>query len=148
MERGEVDGLCGWDWSSVKSQKGDWLRDKKVNILVQVGLDPQEELTKMGVPRIWSFIKNENERKVAELVVSQQVFQRSYIVPPGTPDEQIRILRTAFDATVKDPKFLAEAEKLKLSITPLSGEKVQALIAKLYASPKELVERAKAVIRP
>ena len=143
MERGEVDGLCGWDWSSVKSQKGEWIRDKKINLLVQVGLDPQQELTDLGVPTIWPFVKNENDRKVAELVVSQQVFQRSYIVPPGTPPEQVKILRTAFDATMKDPQFLADATKMKISITPLSGQQVQDLVAKLYATPRELVERAR-----
>lgn len=148
MERGEVDGLCGWDWSSVKSQKGDWLRDKKLNILVQVGLDPQQELTELGVPTIWSFIKNERDRKVAELVISQQVFQRSYIVPPGTPPAQIKILRTAFDATIADPQFLADAAKMKISITPLSGQQVQDLVAKLYATPRELIDRAKAAIKP
>ena len=148
MERGEVDGLCGWDWSSVKSQKQDWIKNKTVNILVQVGLDPQDELTAMGVPQIWQFIKNENDRKVAELVVSQQVFQRSYIVPPGTPADQVKILRAAFNATMKDPQFLADAEKMKISITPLSGQHVQDLVAKLYATPKELVERARKVIRP
>jgi tripartite-type tricarboxylate transporter receptor subunit TctC len=148
MERGEVDGLCGWDWSSAKSQKSDWLRDKKLNILVQVGLDPQPELTKMGVPQVWNFIKDKTDRTVAELVVSQQVFQRSYIVPPGTPAEQVAILRKAFDATMDDKQFLAEAEKVKLSITPLSGEKVQALIDKLYATPKDLVQRARAAIKP
>jgi tripartite-type tricarboxylate transporter receptor subunit TctC len=148
MERGEVDGLCGWDWSSVKSQKSDWLRDKKLNLLVQVGLDPQPELTKMGVPQLWTFIKDGRDRTVAELVVSQQVFQRSYIVPPGTPKEQVAILRKAFDATMDDKRFLAEAAKVKLSITPLSGEKVQALIDKLYATPKDLVERARTAIKP
>jgi len=148
MERGEVDGLCGWDWSSVKSQKGDWVRDKLLNVLVQVGLEPQPELTGMGVPPIWNFIKAETDRKVAELVVSQQVFQRSYIVPPGTPPAQVKILRTAFDATVKDPQFLADAAKMKISITPLSGQQVQDLVAKLYATPRELVERARTVIKP
>jgi tripartite-type tricarboxylate transporter receptor subunit TctC len=148
MERGEVDGLCGWDWSSVKSQKADWVRDKKLNILVQVGLNPQEELGAMGVPRIWQFINNANDRKVAELVVSQQVFQRSYVVPPGTPAEQIKILRTAFDATMQDQQFLADARKMKISITPLSGAEVQTIVAKLYATPRELVERARSVIRP
>ena len=85
---------------------------------------------------------------MAELVVSQQVFQRSYIAPPGTPAEQINILRTAFDATMKDTDFLADAEKMKLSITPLSGAKVQELIERLYKTPKDFVERAKAVIKP
>jgi tripartite-type tricarboxylate transporter receptor subunit TctC len=148
MERGEVDGMCGWDWSSVKSQKSEWVREKKLNILVQVALEPEAELTKMGVPLIWKYVTNDEDRKVAELVVSQQVFQRSYIAPPGTPAEQINILRAAFDATVADPQFLADAEKMKISITPLSGAKVQALIEKLYATPKELVERAKNVIKP
>ena len=148
MERGEVDGLCGWDWSSVKSQKADWIANKTANILVQVGLNPQKELTDMGVPQIWQFIKSENDRKVAELVISQQVFQRSYIVPPGTSAPQIKILRTAFDATVSDPQFLADAEKMKVSITPLGGAEVQDLIRKLYATPKDFVERAKTVIKP
>jgi tripartite-type tricarboxylate transporter receptor subunit TctC len=148
MERGEVDGLCGWDWSSVKSQKAEWVRDKKLNILVQVGLEPQPELTDMGVPPIWKFVKDGPDRAVAELVISQQVFQRSYIVPPATPPEQLKILRTAFDATVKDPQFLADAAKMKISITPLSGQKVQDVVAKLYQTPKDLVERAKTVIKP
>src|SRR5215475_9520862 len=148
MERGEVDGLCGWDWSSVKSQKPDWVRDKKLNLLVQVSLEPLPELTEMGVPHIWSFVPKEDDRRVAELVVSQQVFQRSYIAPPGTPAEPINILRGAFDDTMKDPAFLADAEKMKISITPLAGAKVQDLIASLYATPKQFVERAKAVIKP
>jgi len=147
MERGEVDGLCGWDWSSVKSQKPEWIASKSVNVLVQVGLHPQAELTEMGVPQIWQFVPEE-DRTVAELVVSQQVFQRSYVLPPGTPAEQVKILRTAFAATMADPQFLADAAKLKLSITPLSGEQVQDLVAKLYATPRNLVERARAAIKP
>jgi len=148
MERGEVDGMCGWDWSSVKSQKSDWVSEKKVNVLVQVSLEPLEELTERGVPHIWTFVPKDDDRKVAELVVSQQVFQRSYIAPPQTPAEPLGILRTAFDATMKDAAFLADADKMKISITPLSGGKVQDLIAKLYATPKEFIERAKVVIKP
>src|SRR5262245_99191 len=148
MERGEVDGMCGWDWSSVKSQKSDWISGKKVNLLVQVSLDPLEELTERGVPHIWKFVTKDDDRRVAELVVSQQVFQRSYIAPSQTPAEAIGILRTAFDATMKDAAFLADAEKMKISITPLSGTKVQDVIARLYTTPKEFVERAKVVIKP
>jgi tripartite-type tricarboxylate transporter receptor subunit TctC len=148
MERGEVDGLCGWDWSSVKSQKGDWVRDKKLNVLVQVSLDPSPELTAAGVPDIWKFVTKDDDRKVAELVISQQVFQRSYIAPPGTPPEQVETLRKAFDETMQDPQFLADAEKMKISITPLSGGKVQDLITRLYATPKALIERAKTAIKP
>ena len=148
MERGEVDGLCGWDWSSVKSQKSDWVRDKKLNVLVQVSLEPLAELTDLGVPPIWQFIPYESDRKVAELVVSQQVFQRSYVLPPGTPAEEIDILRKAFDETVGDPQFLADAERMRISIAPLGGAQVQDLIRKLYATPKPFVDRAKSVIKP
>jgi tripartite-type tricarboxylate transporter receptor subunit TctC len=148
MERGEVDGMCGWDWSSVKSQKSDWISEKKANVLVQVSLEPLDELTERGVPHIWKFVPKEDDRKVAELVVSQQVFQRSYIAPPQTPAEPLGILRTAFDAAMKDPAFLADAEKMKISITPLGGGKVQDLIARLYSTPREFVERAKVVIKP
>jgi tripartite-type tricarboxylate transporter receptor subunit TctC len=148
MERGEVDGTCGWDWSSVKSQKPDWLRDHKLNLLVQVGLEPNGELTRLGVPEMWPFIKDEEARKVTELVVSQQVFQRSYIAPPGTPAEQIGTLRAAFDATVTDPQFLADAETARIAIQPLSGAKVQEVVQRLYAAPRNIVDRAKQVIKP
>jgi tripartite-type tricarboxylate transporter receptor subunit TctC len=85
---------------------------------------------------------------VAEMVVSQQIFQRSYIAPPGTPAEQIATLRTAFDATMKDPQFLADADTVRIAITPLSGAKVQDIVQKLYATPKAIVERARQVIKP
>jgi tripartite-type tricarboxylate transporter receptor subunit TctC len=148
MERGEVDGMCGWDWSSAKSQKSDWLRDHKLNLLVQVGLEPNAELTQMGVPELWKYVDNEDDRKVAELVVSQQIFQRSYIAPPGTPADQIATLRAAFDATMNDPQFLADADKVRIAITPLSGAKVQEIVQKLYMTPKAIVERARQVIKP
>jgi hypothetical protein len=140
--------VCGWDWSSFKSQKPDWLRDDKVNVLLQVSLDPHPELTRMGVPPVWKYVKNDSDRKVVELVISQTVFHRSYIAPPGTAPAQIETLRTAFDATMKDPLFLQDAEKLRVDIAPLSGAKVQEVVQKLYATPKDIVERAKLAIRP
>ena len=114
MERGEAGGLCGLDWSSLKSQKPDWLRDGSLNILVQDGIDPEPELTKMGVPQIWPYIKNELDRKAVELVLSQQLFGRSYVLPPGAPAEPVAILRKAFAATMQDKEFLADADKLRI----------------------------------
>jgi tripartite-type tricarboxylate transporter receptor subunit TctC len=148
IERGEVDGVCGWDWSSFKSQKPDWLRENKVNVLLQVGLEPNAELTGMGVPSVFKYVNSEEDRKVVELVISQQVFQRSYIAPPGTPAEQIATLRSAFDATMNDKAFLEDAEKLRIDISPLPGTKVQELVQKLYATPKGIVEQARQAIRP
>ena len=148
MERGEIDGLCGWDWSSFKSQKPEWLRDGKANVLLQASVDPNPELTKMGVPTVFQFIKDEEARKVVELVISQTVFHRSYIAPPETPPAQIEVLRKAFDATMADKEFLADAERTRVDIEPLSGAKVQEVVAKLYAAPPAIVERARKAIRP
>jgi hypothetical protein len=148
MERGEVDGACGWDWASLKAQRPDWLRDNKVNVLLQVALEPNEELTRMGVPHVWKYVKTEENRKVVELVIGQQVFQRSYIAPPGVAPEQLAILRKAFDDTMKDPQYLADAEKLRIDISPLPGAQVQQIVQKLHATPKDIVEKARAAIRP
>jgi tripartite-type tricarboxylate transporter receptor subunit TctC len=148
MERGEVDGACGWDWSSFKSQRPDWLRDNKVNVLLQVGLEPNAELTRMGVPSVFKYVKGEDNRKIVELVISQQVFQRSYIAPPGLPAEQLDTLRSAFDATMSDRQLLDDAERLRIDIAPLTGTKVQDLVQKLYATPKDIVVRARQAITP
>ena len=147
VERGEVDGLCGWDWSSLKAQKSDWLRDKKINIIVQTALEPEPELTKLGVPTMWEFIKNEDDKKAAELVVSQQVFGRPVIAPPGTNAEAVKILREAFMKVMTDKDFLADAQKAKIDVTPLDGAKVQEVVEKAYASPPAVVARAKELIR-
>jgi tripartite-type tricarboxylate transporter receptor subunit TctC len=147
LERGEIDGICGWDWSSFKSQKPDWLRDGRANVLLQVSIEPHPELTKMGVPHVFKYVNNEADRKVVEMVISQTLFHRPYIAPPGTPPAQLAMLRAAFDRTVADPAFLADAEKARIDIAPLSGAKVQEIIGKLYATPKDVVERARKAIR-
>jgi tripartite-type tricarboxylate transporter receptor subunit TctC len=148
MERGEIDGVCGWDWSSFKSQKPDWLKDNKVNVLMQVSIEPHPELTKMGVPTVFKFVKDAEVRKVVELVISQTVFHRSYIAPPETPPAQLEVLRKAFDETMADPALLADAQKLRIDIEPLSGAKVQEVVSRLYTTPKDIVERARKAIRP
>jgi hypothetical protein len=148
MERGEIDGVCGWDWSSFKSQRPDWLRDNKANVFMQVSMEPHPELTKMGVPSVFKYVNSETDRKVVELVVSQSIFQRSYIAPPETPPAQLEILRKAFDETMVDKDFLADAQKVRIDIEPLSGAKVQDVVARLFSTPKDIVERARKVIRP
>jgi tripartite-type tricarboxylate transporter receptor subunit TctC len=148
MERGEVDGLCGLDWSSLNAQKPDWLRDKSINLLVQDSLEPEADLTALGVPHIMSFIKDEADKKAVRLIVSQQVFGRSYAVAPGTPADRVKILRDAFMATMADKTFLAEAEKVKITIVPSSGEKVQQVVQDLHASTPDVVKRAKEIIEP
>ncbi len=148
MERSELDGVCGWDWSSFKSQRPGWLRDNKVNLLLQVGLEPNPELTRLGVPSVFNYIKSDDARKIVELVISQQVFQRSYIAPSGIAEEPLRALRSAFDATMTDKQFIEDAEKLRIDISPLPGTKVQELVQTLYATPKDVVARARQAITP
>ena len=148
MERGEIDGVCGWDWSSAKAQKPDWIRDGKLNILAQLGPNENAELSKRGVPPIWKYMKDEEARKVHEMVVSQQAFSRPYFIATGTPAELVTTLRTAFDATMRDPQYLADADKMHIDISPLPGATVQELIDKLFATPKAIVEQARAAIRP
>jgi len=148
MERGEIDGACGWDWASFKSQRPDWLRDNKVNVLLQVALEPNEELTRMGVPHIWKYVKTEENRKIVELIIGQQVFQRSYIAPPGITPEALAVLRASFDATMKDADYKTDADKLRIDISPLPGAAVQDIGIKLHTTPKDIVEKARAAIRP
>jgi tripartite-type tricarboxylate transporter receptor subunit TctC len=148
LERGEIDGTCGFEWSSLKTQRPDWLRDSKVNILVQVALVPEATLTQMGVPRIVGFTASDEDRKALELIITQQVFGRPYVLPPDTPAAHVRILRDAFMKTMADKEFLEDAKRLRLDIGPLDGEKVQALVEGLYAAPAAIVERAKAALKP
>ena len=150
LERGEIDGMCGWDWSSAKSQKPEWIRDGKLNFLLQIS--PQghvnEELTKMGVPTLWQFVKDDESRRVVELIVSQQAFQRPYFIAMGTPDAYVTILRKAFDDTMQDAGFLADAQKLRIDVSPLPGATVQDLVQKFYATPKNIVEQGRRAIKP
>jgi tripartite-type tricarboxylate transporter receptor subunit TctC len=147
MERGEVDGMCGLDWASLKSQRPDWVRNRTVNILAQINLEPEAELSTLGVPPIWTFIAREDDKKAAELIISQQVFGRPYLAPPGVAAEPLAILRAAFAATLQDKEFLADAERTRIDVVASSGERVQQLVDQLYATPKATVERAKELIK-
>jgi hypothetical protein len=148
MERAEVDGACGWEWSSAKAQKPEWIRDGKLNFLLQIGPSANDELTKMGVPRLDQFMKDDESRRVMELIVSQQAFQRPYFIAMGTPEAYVTILRKAFDATMQDAGFLADAEKLRIDVSPLPGATVQELVQKFYATPKNVVEQGRRAIKP
>lgn len=148
MERGEIDGICGYDFTSLRAQRPEWIRDKKVNLLVQLGLEADPELTRMGVPEVWKYVKSAEDRKVIELIVTQQVLGRPYFAPPGVPADRLRLLRDAFMATFMDKGFVADAEKMRIDIEPLDGAKVQVLVEKLYAAPKDLIERARRASAP
>lgn len=149
MERGEIEGTCGLDWNSLKAQKPDWLRDKKLNILVQDGLDSVAELNAMGVPQPWAFIKDPETLAAVKLIVGfQQAFGKSYLTPPDVPDAQIKILRDAFDAALHDKQLIADANKVSLDVVPSRGEAVQKVIENLFSTPPAVVARVKTLLAP
>ena len=143
MEREEVQGRCGWSWSSIKSTQAHWLKEGKIRILLQLSLTPHPEL--QNVPTIMDFAKNEEQRKVLELIFARQIMGRPVLAPPGLPPERLQTLRDAFDATMKDKAFLAEAEKADWEITPVSGVEIERLMARIYATPPAIVELAQKV---
>jgi len=145
IERGEVDGRCGWSWSSVKGTKEAWITEKKLNFLVHMSEQKAPELP--HVPLITDFA-NERQKQMLKLVLSRQVMGRPFAAPPGVPDDRKQALRKAFDATLKDPAFLEEAEKLKLDVNPVTGAEIDKLVADLYRTPKDVVEEARVALTP
>ena len=146
VERGELDGLCGLDASSFQAQRPQWYGTSQANMFLQASLEPKAELTKLGVPPIWNFVQGD-ARTAVELILAQQEFHRPFIAPPGTAPAQLAQLRKAFEATMKDAEFLAEAEKTNLDIAPKSAEVVAKLIDKMYSAPANIVQLATKALR-
>jgi len=130
MERGEVAGRCGWSWSSVKSTQPQWLKDKKISMLVQLSMRKHEDLP--DVPLIVDFAKTEEERQIFKVMFARQVMAWPFVAPPGVPADRVAALRNAFDETMQDKEFLGEAARLSLETTPVSGQNIQGLIEELY----------------
>lgn len=141
MERGEVEGRCGYSWSSAKSAKADWLRDKKINVLVQMSTDKHPDLP--NIPLVMDMAKNDKDRQTLELVFARQAWGRPFVSTPDVPADRVKALRAAFMATMKDPEFLAEADKQKLEIEPLPGERIDQLIRQVAKAPKDVIEAAR-----
>jgi len=130
MLRGEVSGRCGWSWSSVKATEAEWLRDGSISILVQLSLRRHPNLP--DTPLITDYAKTDEARQIFKVALARQVMAWPFAAPPGTPVERVAALRQAFDETLRDRDYLAEAEKLSLEIAPVPGERIQSLIADVY----------------
>jgi tripartite-type tricarboxylate transporter receptor subunit TctC len=141
MERGEVHGNAGLGWVSVKVQNLAWLNEGKIKIPVQWGFERHPDLP--NVPTAYSLATTEAQRQALALVFARQEYGRPFFAPPGVPAARVEVLRRAFDATMKDPGFLAEAEKLQLEIEPMRGEALQEQVAKLAATPPEIVQQVR-----
>jgi tripartite-type tricarboxylate transporter receptor subunit TctC len=144
MERGEIDGRCGWSLSSIKAQEPQWLAEKKLNLLVQLDLKPSPDLP--NVPFIMDYAKTDKQRQILRLIFSRQVMGRPFAAPPGIPADRAAALRQAFDDTMKDPAFLDEAHRLGLEVTPETGDTLETLVEDLYRSPSDVVAEARAAV--
>jgi len=140
MEQGELDGNA-MAYASVVTMHPDWVKDGKIRFLAQMAMRPQPGLEK--VPFVLDLVKDAGDRSVLELIFAKYQMGRPYFVPPGVPAERVAALRAAFDATMKDPKLLADAKKQRLEIDPVSGADVQAMVEKLYRTPEPLVRKAR-----
>lgn len=146
MERGEVAGRCSWSWSSLLSQRPDWIRDKKINLLVLTSNKRHPDIP-AEVPLIMDFARNDADRTLLEIFLLPQVMGRPYFLPDGVPAERVAALRKAFDETAKDPGMAADFKRLKLELSPVSGEEIQAMLTRVYATPPEVIARARDAMR-
>ena len=146
LEKGEVQGQCGTGWSSISSLKPDWFRDGTVNIVVQEEATGYPELNAKGIKRTVDFAKTQEQRQMLELLYSQEIFGRPYMVGPEVPAERVEALRQAFMETWKDPELVAEAAKMKLDIEALSGADVQSVVTKVFATPPSVIAKVKSAL--
>ena len=144
MERGEVDGICE-SLDSIKNRRPDWIPTRKITILFQGGAEPNPELK--GVPFVLDLARTDEQKKTIEFLYAGQGIGRPFVAPPDLPAERLKMLRDAFNATMKDADFIAETKKSKLELEPEDGEHLAALIAKIYATPKPIVDKIANLIK-
>jgi tripartite-type tricarboxylate transporter receptor subunit TctC len=144
LERGEATGYMGTSYSSLKATRPDWIRDKKVNILVQISLAKDPELP--DVPLVMDYA-NEKQKQALELILAPQQAGRPYMTTPGVDPARLAALQKAFMDTMKDPQFVAEAQKEQIDIDPMDGNQVQALLEKLYKSTPDVVKAAQDALK-
>ena len=145
IQRGEVHGICGISYSTVLTQYADVHESGEMRMILQVGPEPHPDIK--DITHVYEYAKSDEDRQVYDLIFGTQGLGRSYVAASGIPADRAAALRKAFAATLEDPQFLAEAKKARLDLRWQTGETVQAFVARLYASPKPVVERARAVLK-
>jgi tripartite-type tricarboxylate transporter receptor subunit TctC len=145
MERGEVQGRCGWSWSSLKSSRLDWVRDKKMGILIQMSLSKHPDLP--DIPLITDLAKTDEQRQIFKFIFARQVMGRPYMMPPGVPQDRVDAVRKAFMETMADKDFLAEMDKMKLEVTPVPGERLQKLVEDIYKTPPDITAKVGQLVK-
>jgi tripartite-type tricarboxylate transporter receptor subunit TctC len=144
LQRGEVDGRCGWSWSSLISRDRQMLDSKLITITLQVGVRRHEDLP--NVPLMSELTDDPQKKAVLTLISSRQAMARPFVAPPGIPADRLKALDDAFDATMKDPAFLAEAKSLDLEVHPVDAKTLTELVQQIYASKPETLKLAAQVL--
>ena len=142
MEQGEVNGLCGWSWDGARVNAKDMLARKVATVAIDIAIQPQPELQAAGVPFLMDLLPDGENKDVLKIILSTQVYNRPVAVPPGVPEDRLRVLRDAFTATMKDPSVQAEADKLGLDLEYLAPERILGLINQVLDAPVHVQERA------
>ena len=140
MERGEVDGLCGLSWSTIRTRHAEWLANHSVNIIVQAALKKEPDIA--FVPLATDLATTPEQRQIIRLLLASQAMARPFVAPPEVPEDRKAALIAAFDATMTNPDFLAEARKLSFEVHPVSAATIDALLAEVYTTPKDVLGRA------
>ena len=140
MERGEIEGRCGWNWSSMKSSHQGWLDQKIIVKLLQFGLKKHPEL--QDVPLVTDLAKTDEQKEIMKAIFASQTIGWPFLAPPGLPPARLQVLRDAFQATMQDKDFLTEAAKSGVDVRPVSGEQIKAIVAEVYAISPELAAKA------
>jgi tripartite-type tricarboxylate transporter receptor subunit TctC len=146
VENGEVQGEAGKDWTTLTATKPQWIRDRLINILVQMGMKAHPDLK--GVPMAIELAKSPQDRQIMEVVFAKYGMARPFFTAPGVPPDRLALLRRAFDATLSDPAVIAEATKLGMELSPVRGEDVEVTVTKIMATPDSLAARARDVLKP
>jgi tripartite-type tricarboxylate transporter receptor subunit TctC len=146
LQRGEIDGICGWSWSSLMSRDKHLLDNRQIQVVLQLGVEKNLEIR--NVPLVGDLTADPTQKAVMKLIFSRLTIARPFAAPPGLPADRSKALRDAFGATMKDPEFLAEMSKLALEVRPQSGEKVEQVVRDIYASPADVVKTASRAIQP
>jgi tripartite-type tricarboxylate transporter receptor subunit TctC len=145
MERGEVQGMIGDDWASIKSNKASWLREGKVRILMQMTSERHPDLP--DVPRALEFAKDKKNAEILQLFVARQKYGRPFLMPPGVPEPMVAVYRDAFAKLVNDPDFRHDTEQAQLILKIASGAEVTALVDQIYGLPKPVIDGATKLLR-
>jgi tripartite-type tricarboxylate transporter receptor subunit TctC len=143
-ENGEIAGRAGWFVSAMMATHAKEVANGHIRVLVQLAMEKHPALP--NVPLITEFITDKTARDEIAFALSWYEAGQPFVAPPGVPAERVRILRDAFTAMVKSPEFLEEAKRLRLDVSPMTGEQVQAMMVRLYATPKTVIDRVRQII--